>query len=117
MSSLTNSDPEQWQNGLLLTAALRQVQSTLRELDLSVELYSDAAPDEVDSVNIRPTNGQLGPLRELSCLRKLEAPIVMLLGWSPDELLLPLEEVVPAVLTHLSLAEDLAAQHNYEWNE
>jgi len=41
----------------------------------------------------------------------------VLLGWSPDELLLLLEEVVPAGLTHLGLAEDLAAQYNYEWNE
>jgi hypothetical protein len=81
-----------------------------------VDLY-DPAADGVDYVEVRPVSGQLGPLRELSCLRKLKAPIAMLLGWSPDELLLPLEEVVPAGLTHLGLTEDLAAQCTYEWNE
>jgi hypothetical protein len=112
-----NSVRKQWKDCRLLTAALLQVKSTLRELHLGVDLYSDACPDEVDSVIIRPIKGQLGPLRELSCLRKLKAPIVMLLGWSPDELLLPLEEVVPVGLTHLGLTEDLAPQCNYEWNE
>ncbi|KAN0074771.1 hypothetical protein V8E54_007382, partial [Elaphomyces granulatus] len=107
---------KQWEDCSLLTAALLQVKSTLRELDLSVDLYNHLA-DEVDYVKVRPVSGQLGPLRELSCLRKLKAPIVMLLGWSPDELLLPLEEVVPAGLTHLGLTEDLASQCTYEWNE
>jgi hypothetical protein len=109
-----NSVRKQWKDCRLLTAALLQVKSTLRELHLGVDLYSDACPDEVDSVNIRPIKGQLGPLRELSCLRKLKAPIVMLLGWSPDQLLLPLEEVVPVGLMHLDLREDLASQYNYE---
>lgn len=77
-----------------------------------MDLYNHLA-DEVDGVEIRPVSGQLGPLRELSCLRKLKAPIVMLLGWSPDELLLPLEEVVPAGLTHLGLTEDFASQCMY----
>ncbi|KAN0081816.1 hypothetical protein V8E54_003114 [Elaphomyces granulatus] len=104
--------PKQWEDCSLLTAALQQVKSTLR----SVDLYDHLA-DEVDYVEVRPVSGQPGPLRELSCLRKLKAPIVMLLGWSPDDLLLPLEEVVPAGLTHLGLTEDLAAQCTYEWNE
>ena len=116
VSSLTNSDPQQWQDGSLLTAALQQVQSTLRELDLSVGLYSDAA-EEVDYLKIWPVSGQLGPLREFSRLRKLKAPIVTLLGWSPGELPLRLAEVVPAGLTHLGLTEDLASQCTYEWDE
>jgi hypothetical protein len=51
VSSLTNSDPRQWLDGSLLMAALQQVQSTLRELNLSVDLYSNAAEDveEFDS--------------------------------------------------------------------
>jgi hypothetical protein len=98
-----------------LTAALQQVKTTLRELDLSVGLCSDFAK-EVEWLEISPVKGQLGPLREFSCLRKLKAPIVTLLGWSPDELL-RLAEVVPAGLTHLGLTEDLAQQCTYKWDE
>ena len=66
-------------------AALKQVQQTLRELDLTMNLYNDAA-EEVEYLKIWPVKGQLGPLREFSSLRKLKAPIVTLLGWSPGEL-------------------------------
>jgi hypothetical protein len=96
-------------------AALQQVQSTLKELDLSVDLYSEAA-EEVEQRTIWPVSGQLGPLRGFSCLRKLKAPIVTLLGWSPDQLY-RLAEVVPTGLTHLGLTEDLASQSTYEWTE
>jgi hypothetical protein len=97
-----------------LTAALQQVQSTLRELDLSMSLYSDV--HEVDELAICPVSGQLGPLREFSRLRKLKAPIVTLLGWMPDGLL-RLAEVLPTGLTYLGLTEDLASQCTYEWHE
>jgi hypothetical protein len=93
-----------------LTAVLQQVQSTLRELDLSVDLYSK----EVNDLDICPVSSQLGPLRGFSCLRKLKAPIVTLvLG----DKLLQLAEVVPTGLTHLSLTEDLVSLYLYEWNE
>ena len=98
-----------------MTLALQQVQTTLRELDLSVGLYSDAA-EEVDYLKIIPVYGQLGSLWEFSCLRKLRIPIVTLLGWSPG-MPLRIAEVVPAGLTHLGLTEDLAPQCTYEWNE
>jgi hypothetical protein len=111
VSSLTNSDPVQWPNGLLLTAALRQVQSTLRELDINMSLYS---LDDYEQLPILPVSGQLGPLREFSHLRKLKAPIVTLLGWWPEKCL-RLAEVLPTGLTHLGLTEDLGYQWNYEW--
>ncbi|KAN0072853.1 hypothetical protein V8E54_008967 [Elaphomyces granulatus] len=110
------ADPQKWQDCSLLTSALRQVQPTLRELDLSVGLYSDAA-EEVDYLEIIPVRGQLGPLREFSRLRKLKTPIVTLLGWSPGALPLRIADVVPAGLTHLGLTEDMAMQCMYEWNK
>jgi hypothetical protein len=100
---------------LLLTAALRQVQSTLRELDLNVALYSEYA-EEVDQLRRWPVSGQLGPLWEFSRLRRLKAPIVTLLGWWPERFL-RLAEVLPTGLTHLGLTEDLAYQRTYEWHE
>jgi hypothetical protein len=90
-----NSVPQ----GSLLTA-LRPVQSTLEELDLNVYLYSKYA-EEVTLVDwILPGSGQLGPLREFSRLRKLKAPIVTLLGWSPEKSRDRLADVVPTGLTH-----------------
>jgi len=65
--------------------ALQKVRPTLRELDIRLEIYSDFA-EEVEDLSIWPFPGQLGSLREFSRLRKLRAPIVMLLGWSPGEL-------------------------------
>jgi hypothetical protein len=96
--------------------ALQKVQPTLRELDIGLGFYSECA-EEVEQLRIRPSPGQLGSLLEFSHLRKLRAPIVMLLGWSPGELPLRLAEVVPAGLTHLGLTEDMAVQYTYEWNE
>jgi hypothetical protein len=110
-----NSVPKKWKDCSLLTSALKQVKSTLRELDLSVDLY-DHLSDVVEFAKVRPIRGQL-ELRELSCLLKLKAPIAMLLGWSSDAPLVPLEEVVPAGLTHLGLTEDFVAQCTYEWKE
>jgi hypothetical protein len=94
--------------------ALQKVQPTLRELDISVDIYSDAA-EEVEYLNIRPVCGQLCLMQGFSRLRKLKAPIVMLLGWSPGELPLRLAEVVPSGLTYLGLTEDMATQITYEW--
>ena len=94
--------------------ALQKVQPTLRELDISVDIYSDAA-EEVEFLNIRPVCGQLCLTQGFSRLRKLKAPIVMLLGWSPGELPLRLAEVVPSGLTYLGLTEDMATQITYEW--
>ena len=82
MSSLTNSDPQKWHNGPLLIKALQKVQPTLRELDIGVDIYNDAA-EEVEFFKIRPVRGQLSPMQGFSRLRKLRAPIVML---SPGEL-------------------------------
>jgi len=96
--------------------ALQKVRPTLRELDIRLEIYSDFA-EEVEDLSIWPFTGQLGSLREFSRLRKLRAPIVMLLGWSPGELPLRLAEVVPAGLRHLGLTEDMAMQCTYEWKE
>jgi hypothetical protein len=96
--------------------ALQKVQPTLKELDIRLEFYSNCA-DDVEDLRIRPSPGQLGSLREFSHLRKLRAPIVMLLGWSPGELPLRLAEVVPAGLTHLGLTEDMEMQCTYEWNQ
>ena len=64
-----------------MTAALKQVQPTLRELDLNVGVYSGEVADEVEYIKICPVRGQLGSLREFSRLRKLKAPIVTLLAW------------------------------------
>jgi hypothetical protein len=108
-------DEKRWQLCSDLTAALQQVKTTLRELDLSLGLYSDFA-EEVEALQISPVKGQLGSLREFSQLRKLRAPIVTLLGWLPDESL-RLAEVLPTGLTHLGLTEDLAPQDTYRWEE
>lgn len=80
-----------------------------------MDIYNDDA-EEVEFLKIRPVRGQLSPMRG-SRLRKLEAPIVMLLGWSPDELPPRLPEVVPAGLTHLGLIEDMVIQCTYGWTE
>jgi hypothetical protein len=96
--------------------ALQKVQPTLRELDIHLNLYSERS-EEVEQLEIWPFPGQLGSLREFSRLRKLRAPIVMLLGWSPSELPLRFAEVMPAGLTHLGLTKDMATQCTYEWNE
>jgi hypothetical protein len=116
VSRLTNSDPRKWHDGPRLTKALQKVQSTLRELDICVGVYSNVS-EEVEFLDIRPVRGQLDPLQGFSRLCKLKAPIVMLLGWSPGELPLRLAEVVPAGLTHLGLTEDMAIQCTYEWTE
>jgi hypothetical protein len=71
-------DEKRWQLCSDLTAALQQVKTTLRELDLSLGLFSDFA-EEVEALQISPVKGQLGSLG------KLRAPIVTLLGWLPDE--------------------------------
>ena len=98
-----------------MTATLQQVQSTLTELDLSANIYSEAGL-HVEFLNeLQPVSGQLA-LRGFPRLRKLKAPIVTLLGWSPDDPR-PLAEVVPAGLTHLCLTEDLALQCLYKWVE
>ena len=96
--------------------ALQQVQPTLRELDLSIDLYSKCS-EEVDDFNILPVKGQLSSLQGFSHLRKLKAPIVALLGWSPGELPFRLAEVLPVGLTHLGLTEDMVTQYGYEWDE
>ena len=117
MSSLTNSDPRNRQDCSLLMAALQQVQPTLRELDLSLSLYSSCNDQDFDSFKIS-VKGQLGPLQVFSRLRKLKAPIVTLLGWSPDKFnSLRLAEVLPRGLTHLGLTDDLSDQYTYEWNK
>jgi hypothetical protein len=94
-------------------AALQQVQSTLRELDLGLGVYSEAS-GEIEDLDIWPVNGQLGSLRVFPSLRRLKTPIVTLLGWSPGELPLWIAKVVPAGLTHLGLTEDMVMQGTYE---
>ena len=112
-----NAVPQQWpQDGSLLMTALRQVQSTLVELDLSMYLYSEYAEEVEDLMYVFPVSGQLGPLQEFSRLRKLKAPIATLLGWSPNKLL-PLAKVVPTGLTYLGLTENLLTQETSEWHE
>ena len=118
VSHLTDADlapDQQWHDCSVLTAALQQVQSTLTELDLSANIYSEAGL-HVEFLNeLQPVSGQLA-LREFPRLRKLKAPIATLLGWSPDDPR-PLAEVVPAGLTHLCLTEDLALLCSYKWVE
>ena len=98
-----NAVPRQWpQDGSLLMAALRQVQSTLRELHLSINLFSEYTEDVEELRWIFPVSGQLGPLEEFSRLRVLKAPIVTLLGWSPSKSP-TLAKVVPTGLTYLGL--------------
>ena len=81
-SHLTDADlapDQQWHDCSLLTATLQQVQSTLTELDLSANIYSEAGL-HVEFLNeLQPVSGQLA-LREFPRLRKLKAPIVTLLG-------------------------------------
>jgi hypothetical protein len=111
-----DSAPDQrWHDCSLLTAALQQVQSTLTELDLSVNIYSEAGRPVEFLDELQPVSSQLA-LREFPRLRILKAPITTLLGWSPDEPR-PLAEVVPAGLTHLCLTEDLASHGSYKWVE
>ena len=54
------------QDSSLLMAALRQVQSTLRELHLSINLFSQYTEDVEEVRWIFPVSGQLGPLEEFS---------------------------------------------------
>ena len=106
-----DAHPQQWpQDSSLLTAALRQVQSTLSELNLTTTLTTDS-----EELTIFPVSGQLGPLQEFSRLSKLKAPIATLLGWSPNKLL-SLAKVVPPGLTYLGLTECMLLQETSKWH-
>jgi hypothetical protein len=96
-----------------LTAALDHVSSTLEEFELCVRTYFTVSQEHHELPTIK---GQLGPLCELSCLRYLEAPIAVLLGWSPEQGR-PLAEILPASLVCLHVTEDLCYCRLYAWTE
>src|SRR4029077_12354599 len=89
--------------------------STLEEFELRVQVFTN--PTISEAFNELPlVKSQLGPLRKLSHLRKLEVPIAVLLGWSPEQGQL-LAEILPASLMHLCVAEELYSHGSYAWTE
>ncbi|THC93213.1 hypothetical protein EYZ11_007318 [Aspergillus tanneri] len=98
-----------------LMVSLQYVQNTLEGLELRASLYSPYA-EEVEYYNICAVEGHIGSLENFSSLRKLKAPIAMLLGWLPDQAPC-LSRILPRSLTYLSLTEDLSSQCSYSWSE
>jgi hypothetical protein len=98
-----------------LTAALHHVCSTLEEFELNVRSWTYRSSSSA-SHKLSVVKGQLGPLHELSHLRKLQVPIEVLLGWSPEQAQ-PLAEILPSSLTHLCVTEDLGTMHSYAWTK
>ncbi|KAB8228315.1 uncharacterized protein BDW43DRAFT_316058 [Aspergillus alliaceus] len=97
-----------------LAESVHHVQATLENLELHINIYSEYA-EKVEYISIYPVTGHL-PLRELTNLRRLKVPLVMLFGWFPEEAP-SMAEALPVSLTHPYLTEDLRMQCTYEWRE
>lgn len=90
-----------------LSSALRNVKNTLEELRLSIKL----APGSLSSKELLSGDVQLPPIHdtliihEMAMLRKIELPMIMVLGWVSD-FAARLEEVLPTSIEELTLRDD-----------
>ncbi|KAH0545403.1 hypothetical protein FGG08_000544 [Glutinoglossum americanum] len=105
-----------WKN---LSDALAFVSSSLKELTVSVD-YINVEPYPPDDYNpewILGTwrrRGDMGSLRGLASLEKLEIPLPILLGWDPSKGR-TLREVLPTGIRELCLRDDLIDNNDYRW--
>ncbi|KAH7112196.1 hypothetical protein B0J11DRAFT_511983 [Dendryphion nanum] len=91
--------------------ALQRVQGTLEELKLSFKLAPGSSPrKDIGDKNssFPPIQGTLTALRDMKRLRKIDIPMIMILGWYPD--FAPrLEEVMPSAVKHFTLSDDFVS--------
>lgn len=81
------------------------VKDTLENLHLSGAVSSDPELDAIPELQIR---GSLKPLRRFEKLHKLEIPQRFLTGFSPDDDLGTLEDLMPKNIHHLTITDDMA---------
>ncbi|PWI66053.1 hypothetical protein PCL_05531 [Purpureocillium lilacinum] len=100
--------------------AVSTVAGSLKELIISVDWahIDDYPPEDMDTdwVNgIWERRGRIGSLKSLVCLKRLEVPIVALLGWEPSTAPDRLQDILPMGLRELCLRDDLIDEHHYRW--
>lgn len=92
-----------------LNTALFHVRDTLEECHLILRLARGSISTTeypLASVRFPAIQGTLSMLKFMPRLRKVEVPMIMLLGWHPN-FAARLEEVLPHGLVHLTLRDDL----------
>lgn len=91
--------------------ALHSVRNTLEELKLSFTLApgSSSHKEIVDkNTAFPPIQGTIVALRNMNRLRKIEIPMIVVLGWYPD--FAPrLEEIMPRSVRHVTLSDDFVS--------
>jgi hypothetical protein len=106
-----------------LKAALRPLAPTLTSLIISVDnAYLTPEPvgdDQMDwACGVWKRRGHVGSLKGFTRLEKLEIPLPVLLGWTPDFPNKKLRNVLPPSLKELLLRDDLVDMDidcDYEW--
>ncbi|KAF2257806.1 hypothetical protein CC78DRAFT_178516 [Lojkania enalia] len=91
-----------------LNFALRNVTKTLEDIKLSLQLGPGSlCYNQIFERGLQfpAVQGTLYILREMEQLRKIEIPILFLLGWAPD-FAARLHEVLPSGITELTLRDD-----------
>jgi hypothetical protein len=101
------SDMDHFTNLYGLSNAVRSVKDTLEELRLSFKL----APGSLSSKELLTGDLRLPPIQDtliihdMAMLRKIEVPMIMVLGWFPD-FAARLEEVLPSNIEEVTLRDD-----------
>jgi hypothetical protein len=107
-STLANIETAQFTDLNGLTSALNLVSTTLEELRLTLRLGSGSGSEiEMVKEGLRfpPIQGTL-IMQNMTKLKKVEIPMIMILGWFPEFAARP-EEVFPAGIEQLTLRDDL----------
>ena len=108
-------------NCAALGRALRHARS-IEYLAISVKFFTSSAM-EVDWGGAYEKGehwgikGSIGSLKELTHLKSLEIPIVVLLGWVATTSAPQFADVLPGQLRQLLLRNDLNFFYKYEWNQ
>jgi len=92
-----------------LNIALANLKNTLEECKLTLSMAPGSlSPAEIADQGFQfpAIQGTLTVLKEMKSLTKLEVPLVMFLGWSPD-FAAELKEVVPRQIRSITLRDDL----------
>ncbi|KAL5361156.1 hypothetical protein BJX96DRAFT_175972 [Aspergillus floccosus] len=109
-----------WDEWKHFTSALATVSETLKGLIISVDWghIDDYPPDTMDDDwlnKVWQRQGSLGSLKSLTSLERLESPIWVLLGWTPDFPATRLRDRLPSTLRELALRDDLFEEPDYQW--
>lgn len=92
---------------------LSHVQETLTDLTITAGSSLSQAEPENPTVTFR---GSFKTFSRLHMLRKLEVPVVFLLGFSPFEPnVVCLQEALPKSIQWLTMTDDLCLQQEWEW--